>query len=199
MKGGGGQAGHGPRPGTAESWAPVWLRRVGAVLGVSYLLAVWLGAAGTGLPDRLLPTSLRFFTQVAELFPNAAADSIEWRVRGWRCDLSRFEEVDVRPFFPIRRDDKESRFDRAMFFHHRQRVVLAALDDYITAAQNRARPDERIGGVMLLSLRVPIPPLGQAGPRLTWTPLADVPPSVERRYWYTTASDERDQRCAEAR
>ena len=43
--------------------------------------AIWLGAVGTGLPERALPRPLLFFTQVAELFPNAALDSIEWRVR----------------------------------------------------------------------------------------------------------------------
>jgi hypothetical protein len=37
--------------------------------------------------------------------------------RGWRCDLERYEEIDVRPYFPIHSDDKESRFDCAMFFY----------------------------------------------------------------------------------
>jgi hypothetical protein len=181
----------------AESWAPLWLRRVVAGLGVAYLLAIWLDAAGPGIPDAV-PPSLRFFTQVAELFPHASPDSIEWRVRGWRCDLGRFEEIDVRPFFPIRSDDKESRFDRAMFFHHRQRPVMVALDDFITASQNRTRPSERIGGVILMSLRIPIPPLGQPGERLHWIPLADYPPTVDRRYWYSTSVEERERRCAEA-
>jgi hypothetical protein len=167
-------------------------------LGVVYLVAVWLDAAGMGLPDQLLPRPVRFFTQVADLFPNAARASIEWRARGWRCDSRRFEELDVRPFFPIRRDDKESRFDRAMFFYHRQRRVLEALDDYIVASQNRSNPDRRIGGVLLMSLRVPIPPLGERVPRRQWMPSADFPSSVERRYWYTTPPDAREKRCEEA-
>jgi hypothetical protein len=181
----------------ARSWAPPRLRLAGAVIGVVYVLAIWLGAAGTGLPEKVLPRPLLFFTQVAELFPYAAVDSIEWRVRGWRCDLGRFEEIDVRPFFPIREDDKESRFDRAMFFHHRQRPVLEALDRYITDAQNRTHPTERIGGLMLMSLRIPIPPLGEPGSRRSWIPLRDYPPTVERRYWYTTSTQARVDRCEE--
>jgi hypothetical protein len=182
----------------AHSWVPPWLARAGAVLAVGYLLAVWLDAVGTGIPAHLLPRPVLLFTQVAELFPSAARSSIEWRVRGFRCDLGRFEEIDVRPFFPIRRDDKESRFDRAMFFYHRERRVLEALDDYITASQNRSHPDRRIGGVMLMSLRVPIPPLGQPGPRRQWTPATDFPSTVERRYWYTTPVDARPRRCEAA-
>ena len=182
----------------AKPWAPRWLRQLGAVFGAIYILAIWLGAVGTGATERVLPRPVLLFTQVAELFPNAALASVEWRVRGWRCDLARFEELDVRPFFPIRRDDKESRFDRAMFFHHRQPPVLLALDEYITAAQNRSHPDQRIGGVMLLSLRIPIPPLGEPGPRRKWIPLADYPREVERRYWYTAQIEARQNRCEAA-
>src|SRR5882724_9311758 len=103
-----------PQPPTARasSWAPLAVRRAGAVLGAAYVISIWLGAVTPGLTERVLPRSLLFFAQVAELFPSASVDSIEWRARGWRCDLGRFEALDVRPFFPIRRDDKESRFDR---------------------------------------------------------------------------------------
>ncbi len=182
----------------APPWAPPWLRRLGTFAGATYLLSVWLGAAGSELPENVLPLPVRFFTQVAELFPKATPDAIEWRVRGWRCDLGRFEEVDVRPFFPIRRDDKENPFDRALFFHHRQRLVLEALDQYLIAAQNRMRPDQRIGGVMLLSLRIPIPPLGMPGPREQWLPVDQYPASVTRKYWYLTAPELRQRRCQEA-
>jgi hypothetical protein len=183
--------------GRADSWAPAWLRLTCAFVGVAYILSIWLGAIGTGLPELALPRPLLFFTQVAELFPHAALDSIEWRVRGWRCDLARFDEIDVRPFFPIREDDKESRFDRAMFFHHRQRLVLEALDRYLTDVQNRTHPADRIGGVMLMSLRIPIPPMGEPGSRRRWMPLSEYPAEVERRYWYTTSQAGREHRCEE--
>jgi hypothetical protein len=180
---------------TARPWAPLWLRRAAAVAGAIYLMAMWLDAAGSRLADSLLPLPLRFFTQVAELFPKAASDAIEWRVRGWRCDVGQFDELDVRPLFPIRRDDKENQFARAMFFYHHERTVLEALDEYLVAAQNRTHPDQRIGGVMLLSLRVPIPPIGEPGPRHHWMPIDDYPSSVARKYWYATAPLLRQDRC----
>jgi len=151
------------------------------------------------LPGLILPLPLRFFTQVAELFPRAAVDSIEWRARGWRCDEKRYEEIDVRPFFPIRRDDKESQFGRAMYFHRSQREVLEALDAYVTAAYNRANPDQRIGGVILLSLRIPIPPLGEPGPRESWQPMADYPPEVTHHNWYVPAQSTLRERCEDSR
>jgi hypothetical protein len=181
----------------ARPWGPPALRRCLTVLAAVYLAAVGLDATGTGLPDRLLPMPVRFFVQEAALFPHAASEEVEWRVEGWLCDERRFAEIDVRPFFPIRRDDKESRFYRAMFFHHRERTVLAALDEFIARAHNAAHPDRRIGGVILLSLRVPIPRLGSDEPRYRWKPLADFPHGVERRYWYVTSADDRTRRCVE--
>jgi hypothetical protein len=181
----------------AQPWAPRWLRRVAAVLAGFYVLAVWLDAAGNGAADAVLPLPVRFFVQEAALFPHAARDVIEWRAEAWMCDAGRFEELDVRPYFPIRRDDKESRFYRAMFFHLHQRRVLAALDRFIGREQNRAHPEARIGGVMLLSLRIPIPPPGTPEERYQRLPLASYPSSVERHYWYVTDKAEREARCAQ--
>jgi hypothetical protein len=181
----------------AIPWGPSWLRRCATALAAIYLLAIGLDAIGTGIPDQLLPLPVRFFVQDAALFPHASAEVVHWRVEGWWCKEQRFAEIDVRPFFPIRRDDKESRFYRAMFFHHRQRPVLEALDAFIAREQNRAHPDDRIGGVILLSLRIPIPPPGTPEPRYRWIPLADFPHSVERRYWYKTATDDRMRKCAD--
>lgn len=167
-------------------------------LGGAYLAAVWLDAAGVRVLDRALPGPVRFFTQIAELFPRAAEDVIEWRVKGWRCDQRQFVELDVRPFFPIRANDKESRFYRAMFFHSRNPRVLQALEAYIVEAQNRSHPSERIGGVMLLSLRIPIPPLGVAEPRYERKPIADYPATIVKRYWYVSGAAPRELECKEA-
>ena len=181
----------------AQPWLSRRAARIVTVLAAAYAVLVWLEGAGLKLADVILPRPLRFFVQEAELFPHAARDVIEWRAEAWRCDLGRFEELDVRPFFPIRRDDKESRFYRAMFFHYRQRRVLEAMDEFLVREQNRAHPDQPIGGVMLLSLRIPIPPAGTAAPRYQRLPLADYPQDVQRKYWYVTGSSEREQRCAE--
>jgi hypothetical protein len=187
----------------AEPWLPLRARRIVMVLAGIYALFVWMDAADLNLhgakltPDAILPLPVRFFLQEAALFPDAARDAIEYRAEGYRCDGGRFEEIDVRPFFPIQRDDKESRFYRAMFFHRRQKKVLEALDQFIVTRQNRAYPEARIGGVMLLSLRIPIPPPGTPEPRYQRLPLADYPQEVERKYWYVTPSSERTQRCEE--
>jgi hypothetical protein len=177
---------------------PAW--RI-AVAGVAafYLLGVFLDAAGVSWPGRLLPLPLRFFVQVAELFPHAAQDAVEWRAEAFHCGSGRFEELDVRPFFPIRPDDKESRFYRAMFFHHRQRPVLVALEGYLVREQNRLHPDDPIGGVILLSLLVPIPPPGTAAERYQRRPLGAYPPSVTRHYWYGSTPAAARRRCEEAR
>src|SRR5579871_6480430 len=192
----------GGRPADGRVMAQPWLSRRAArvvtVLAGAYALLVWLEGAGLKLADSVLPLPLRFFVQEAELFPHAARDVIEWRAEAWRCDLGRFEELDVRPFFAIRRDDKENRFYRAMFFHYRQRRVLEALDEYLVREQNRLHPDQPIGGVMLLSLRIPIPPAGTAAPRYQRLPLADYPADVQRKYWYVTPTADREKRCQEA-
>jgi hypothetical protein len=182
----------------AEPWLSPRARRIVMVLAGIYALFVWMDAAGLNLPDKILPLPMRFFLQEAALFPDAARDAIEYRAEGYRCDTGRFEEIDVRPFFPIQRDDKESRFYRAMFFHRRQKKVLEALDQFIVSQQNRAHPDLRIGGVMLLSLRIPIPPPGTPEGRYQRLPLTDYPQEVERKYWYVTPPGERTQRCEEA-
>jgi hypothetical protein len=75
---------------------------------------------------------------------------------------------------------------------------MKALDAYIAREWNRAHPDQRIGGVMLLSLRVPIPPPGSPEPRYRHLPLTDFARTIERRYWYATATEERNRRCTEA-
>jgi hypothetical protein len=85
-----------------------------------------------------------------------------------------------------------------MFFYHRERRVLEALDDFITRAHNLRDPDHRIGGVMLLSLRVPIPPPGSPVERYQRRAINEYPATVERRPWYVTAPDTRQARCAEA-
>jgi hypothetical protein len=171
-----------------------WLRGVVIALAVIYLADLWLDGVGSGIPNHLLPRPLHFFTQAAQLFPRAADDIIEWRAKGWRCDARRFEELDVRPYFPIHADDKENRFGRAMFFYYRQRRVMEALDQYISA-EERARGNP-LGGVMLMSLRVPIPEPGTQVPRYRRVPVEEYPPSVVRKYWYVTPTTERERRCS---
>ena len=167
------------------------------MLAAIYALFVWMDGAGIGLPDAVLPLPLRFFVQEAALFPHSARDAIEWRAEGVALRRRSVEEIDVRPLFPIRRDDKESRFYRAMFFHYRQRRVLEALDKFIVEAHNRAHPEARIGGVMLLDLRIPIPPPGRPSGATNGCRSPTIRRRWERKYGYVTASDDRTRRCEE--
>jgi hypothetical protein len=166
------------------------------VLAGLWLAGIWVDAVGLKLFIDVLPPPVKFFTQVAALFPRAADMTIEWRAEGYDCASAKFAELDLRPYFTIRADDKENRFDRAMFFYHKEKKVLAALDEYIVMREGAA--GHKIGGVLLLSLRIPIPAPGTPEPRYTRVPLADVPASIEHKYWYQTPPAMREARCQAA-
>src|SRR5262249_36323543 len=118
----------------AAKWALV------AFAGV-WLAGIWLEAVGFTRITNALPPPLKYFTQVAKLFPRAAEMVIEWRAEGFRCATGKFEEIDTRPHFPIRADDKENRFDRAMFFYHTEKRVLEALDTFLVRRESALGPD----------------------------------------------------------
>jgi hypothetical protein len=153
---------------------PTWLRRCLVGLGGLYIAAVFCEAVGWQLHG-LLYRPILFFCQIAALFPRAATYSIEYRAEGYTCS-GRVVEIDVRPYFPIHADDKESRFDRALFFY-------------------RTEPD-KIGGVVFMSLRIPIPAPGTPFPRYERVPLADHP-KEQRKVWYVTPHDLVLSRCKE--
>ena len=163
-----------------------------AAMALVYFAGLWLNAAGAPL-DGLVPRPLLYFMEVARLFPNALDLTTEWRAEAYSCGERRWVELDVRPYFPMHAADKESRFDRAMFFYHRSAPVMRALDDYLVDANNRAGAPP-IGGVLLLSLRIPVPRPGEALTPYRPRPLADYPADF-RKYWYRTSLDEARARC----
>jgi hypothetical protein len=183
----------------AQAWGPPWLRSISIALAVLYLASVWGDAVTNRIPTRWLPAVTRPFVQSAGLFPHSAEAVIEWRVLGYRCSVGKFEELDVRPYFPIHADDKESRFDRALFFYHTNPRVLGALDHYISREASKPDADgrvDRIGGVILFSLRLPIPELGATPERYERKPLSTYAHD-EKKYWYTTSTADRERRCGE--
>ena len=101
----------------------------------------------------------------------------------------------MRPYFPIHSDDKESRFDRAMFFYRTDKPTMEALESYVMREYNRTEAD-KIGGVVFMSLRIPIPAPGTPFPRYERVPLADHP-KEQRKVWYVTPHDLVLQRCKE--
>jgi hypothetical protein len=173
---------------------PHWLRRLLVVVGGFYVAAMFFEGSGLMQLHRLVPRPFLFFCQIASLFPHAATHSIEYRAQGYTCN-NRVVELDLRPYFPIHADDKENRFDRAMFFYRQERTVMRALEAYVMREHNRADPD-KIGGVSFLSLRIPLPPPGQPYPRYERKPLSDYPAEY-RKVWYVTPHDTVLRRCRE--
>jgi hypothetical protein len=166
-----------------------------------YLLGVWLEGVGWGAPQRsFLPHWIGFFMQCAALFPRAAHFAIDYRAEGYVCSEGEWKELDVRPYFPIDVNDKESRFQRVMFFYRRQRHVMNTVEQFLVDVHNKGAKDdgipadEKIGGVRLLSIRGPIPNIGDPLERVHWVPLAEIPEN-ERKTWHQTKSATITERC----
>jgi hypothetical protein len=166
-------------------------RRALVVAAAIYLAGIWLEVAGAPL-HKFVPRPLHYFMQVAKLFPHAVPLQTEFRAEGWSCADHVFRELDVRPYFPIRPNDKENRFERAMFFYRRTGKVMHALDDYLVTSANR--DGAGLGGVRLLSLRIPIPPPGEVAEPYRRKPL-DQYPADYRKVWYQTPAARLRARC----
>jgi hypothetical protein len=184
---------------TARPWslrASIALR---ACAGV-YLAGIWLEAVGITAPLKTLPSSLAYFTQIAALFTHAAPYAIDYRAEGYVCSAGEWAELDTRPYFPLDPDDKENRFQRVMYFFRRQKATLLALDGYLVDRHNEGSHDdaiprsEKIGGVRLLSIRAPLPRIGDALVRVHHRPLSDFPED-ERKRFYQTKSGAITERC----
>jgi hypothetical protein len=157
----------------------------------------------SGLAYRFVPGPLLFFSQIAGLFPEAKDLDVDFRVEGWSCEEGLYRELDISPFFPIQSGNKESRFERAMFFYHHNAKVMSGLDAYLTAHQNAraknfsgAAPMEpgRIGGVRFVSASTPIPTPEEGVKRYRSRPLSDYP--FDRlKTWYETPSRIVWERC----
>jgi hypothetical protein len=168
-------------------------RRALAVVAGLYFVGIFLEAAGAPI-YKVVPRPVLYFLQVAKLFPHAVDVVTEDRAEAYSCGDKTWKELDVRPFFPLRANDKENRFQRAMFFYRHEAKVMHALDDYLVASNNKVNPP--IGGVLFLSLRIPIPPPGTAQVPYQRKPLSEYPPDV-RKYWYRTPTALRRARCHE--
>lgn len=172
-----------------------WKRFALIGLATLYLADVWLDAVGSTLPAKLLPRSLLFFGQIAALFPKAGEKQIDYRAEGWVCADRKWVEIDPRPFFPIDGDNKENRFYRAVQFYRENRKVMRALDEYVTKHHNASR-DNKIGGVRILSLRIPLPAPGTKIDPYKREELAKYPED-QRHNWYWTPGSMRRERCGE--
>jgi hypothetical protein len=183
--------------------ATLWGARRQAAIRIfagSYLVGLWLDGVGCGLPARILPRTANYFLQVAALFPTAAVASIDYRAEGHVCGESTWMELDTRPYFPIDPNDKENRFNRVMHFFRENRKTMSALDTYLVESHNSGIHEDGIprglpiGGVRLLSLRIPLPKPGDRLERVSRLPLADYP-EEQRKIFYHTPGSKLAERC----
>jgi len=175
-------------------------------LGAAYIAFIFLGSAGSQLPRDLLPRPALHLTQIACLFPRAATFQIEYRLAAFDCVEGRFHELDTRPYFPIRPDDKEGTFHRLGHFYRRHPEVMAAFDSFMVEAHNAivARGEipkdgiaNPIGGILLFSLRIPLPEPGEETPRYRYLSLEESEREW-RKPWYQSRRQLREARCREA-
>jgi len=175
---------------------------VGLVFGALYLAGVWLEGVGSSIPGAVLPRMPLYFLQIAALFPHAAVNVIDYRAEGWLCQERRWQELDTRAYFPLDPDDKENRFQRVMHFFRDNRPTMHALDEYIVAghaAGSAARPDglaagALLGGIRVMSLRLPLPAPDAPLARMERKPLSEYPETVRKIFYYTPTS-KRAERC----
>ncbi|MDB4941309.1 MAG: hypothetical protein JWP97_843 [Labilithrix sp.] len=166
----------------------VWI----AVAGL-YLATVWLDGVGSNFPARLAPRFWIYFSQIAALFVTAAPKVIDYRAEGWSCTERRWTEIDVRPYFRIDRDNKENRFQRALQFYRKNRVVMRALEDYVIRRYNEQH-EVPIAGVRFSSLRIAYPAPGEHVAPFERRPLPTYS-AEERHAWYWTTSARRESTC----
>jgi hypothetical protein len=170
------------------------------VLAGSYLAGVWLDGVGSTLPSRVLPRVPNYFLQVAALFPRAATMSIDYRAEAWVCADRKWEELDTRPYFPLDPEDKENRFQRVMHFFRQDETTMHALDAYLVQSHATGKgldgidSVKPIGGVRLLSLRIPLPNPGEPLQRNRRLPLSAYPDD-ERHVFYHTPRSKAAERC----
>jgi hypothetical protein len=175
---------------------------LGAV-ATAYLAGVWLDGVGSTLPSHLLPRVPNYFLQIAALFPRAATMSIDYRAEAWVCADKKWEELDTRPYFPLDPDDKENRFQRVMHFFRQDETTMHALDAYLVDRHASGKGDDGIdavktvGGVRLLSLRIPLPNPGDPVERFRRLPLASYP-EEQRHVFYHTPRAKAAERCGTA-
>jgi hypothetical protein len=182
-----------------EAKPRTWKTYAFVALAGLYLADVWLDGVGSTMPGKVLPRSLLYFGQIAALFPHAGEKQIDYRAEGWLCSEHKWVEIDPRPWFPIDQDNKENRFYRAVQFYRENRKVMRALDEYVTSHHNAsqdANANKKIGGVRILSLRIPLPAPGTKIDPYKREELAKYPED-QRHNWYWSPGSMRRERCGE--
>ncbi|HEY2404445.1 MAG TPA: hypothetical protein VGI10_00475 [Polyangiaceae bacterium] len=192
-----------PRDRVVESWVPSWLAKVLIALAAGFFCALF-GDASAARWVNDIPRPLRFFTQIAALFPYEDKAVLEYRAEGYDCQQQKFVELELRPYFPIDDGEKENRFFRTLQFYHSDRTTMRALAGYLIVRYNEAALAARshglsaspIGGVRFSSVHIPLGEPGSPVARFRHLPLASFPESYVKHAYYTPES-QREASCRE--
>lgn len=190
----------GPDSRIADNFGGKTVRILLLATALLYFTVLLLDRFNRTLANAIFPTVVVFFAQISGLFPTSVTTSIDYRAEGWLCREHRYVELDMDPLFPMLADNKENRFHRVMHFFRQERTVLRALDTFIVARSPTIQTTsglDRIGGVRLLSLRIPLPKSRIEVERFRRLPLSEYPREY-RKHWYWTPRSIRDQRCGDA-
>src|ERR1700750_2437105 len=158
-------------PPIVESGLPSPVAWVAASVAPIYLVLVFADASGWQWLGDHFPRPLRYFGQVAALFPQADAVSTDFYAEGWSCREQRWAELDLHPYFRIDEGEKENRFARAVGFYSKGakadvRTVMQPLEESTTPKVNDDRRSggggEVIGGIRIVRAAIPLPTFGEA-------------------------------------
>lgn len=180
-----------PNPG------PTALRRFLAGAAALYFILILMDVVEGGFAYRYIPGPIRFFGQVAALFPSAKTYDVDYRAEGRACSDGNYREMDLAPYFPILSGNKEGRFQRAMFFYHDSHRVLGALSEFLIAGRNTRDADGAIGGIRLTETLTRVPSPAEGAVRYAWKPLADFD-AARRKVLYETAEEKFRRACGAA-
>jgi hypothetical protein len=187
----------------AHGPGPKSLRAALVVAALLYYLGIFI--AGTRkTPLTAIPRPIAFFVEAPGLFPFADRVSFEFKLDGWACSPRAWVPLDPRAYFPIEADNKESRFQRLVWFYRYHdmskdhlRALMSALDDYVLA--HHAQLDDgyrgELGGIRVYEVYRELPAPGDDVERYTFDPLAPLQPGEQRKDIFNTRSTVRKQRC----
>jgi hypothetical protein len=146
--------------------------------------------------DKTFLHQVTWFTEATGLFPQADRFAVDYRLEAWTCADQQWHPLDPTPYFQIQADDKESRLQRVAHFYKRERVVMRAVDEYVYKGHLAGGDDGisgPIGGVKLVMIKKPIPPVGGEVERYHFDPLAPIPADAEELFYAPKSL--REKRC----
>jgi hypothetical protein len=142
---------------------------------------------------------IAYFSECTGLFTQADTVATEYRLAGWSCERKAWEPLDPRPYFPMRADDKEARFQRLGHFYRGDVKVLHALGEYIVNHHTAGGMDDGfagpLGGIQMYKLDWPIPAPGTEIGRYEYVPMSPQPAGTKRSEVFESSPRSLRDRC----